>query len=130
MAKTKDKVLDSAGSVKPYVERALRDEELRENVKNAFESAREVYNELIGNRRLVTTASRVVTDKDIHEQLKRAVDEMRSAADRIQGRKRHRSRNSTLLLAGVALGVLALNPTTRSWIFDKVMGGGSDDDFT
>jgi enoyl-CoA hydratase/carnithine racemase len=34
-------VRDSATSVKPYVERALRDEELRANVKNAFDSALE-----------------------------------------------------------------------------------------
>ena len=29
MAKTTDKVVDAAGTVKPYVERALHDEELR-----------------------------------------------------------------------------------------------------
>jgi hypothetical protein len=50
MANTKDKVLDRAGGARPYIERALQDEDLRENVRNAFESARGVYNELIGGR--------------------------------------------------------------------------------
>ena len=50
MAKTKDKVSDAATNAKPYVDRALHDEELRENVRNAYESARTVYNELIGKR--------------------------------------------------------------------------------
>ena len=50
MAKTKDKVSDAASNVKPYVDRALHDDELRDNVRNAYESARSIYNELIGNR--------------------------------------------------------------------------------
>ena len=128
MAKTRDRVRDSAGTAKPYVERALYDEDLRKNVTNAFASARNVYNELIGNRGLVTTASRVATDKDIQDQLKSAVDELRSAADRLQGKKQHAGRNSTLLIVGIALGILALNPSTRNWIAGKVFGGG--DDFT
>jgi hypothetical protein len=128
MAKTRDRVRDSAGTAKPYVERALYDEDLRKNVTNAFASARNVYNELIGNRGLVTTASRVATDKDIQDQLKSAVDELRSAADRLQGKKQRAGRNSTLVIVGIALGILALNPSTRNWIADKVFGGG--DDFT
>ena len=40
MAKTKEKVSDAAANVKPYVDRALHDEELRESVRNAYASAR------------------------------------------------------------------------------------------
>src|SRR5881227_3582299 len=47
MAKTKDKVFDQAGNVKPYLERAAHDEDLRENVLSAFAAAKEVYDELI-----------------------------------------------------------------------------------
>ena len=50
MAKTKDKLLEKTGNARPYVERALTDEELRQNVRNAFESARDVYTELVGRR--------------------------------------------------------------------------------
>jgi hypothetical protein len=131
MAKTSDKVRDSATSVKPYVERALHDEELRENVKNAFNSARAVYDELVGNRGFVTTAGRVATDKDIQDQLKKTVDELRTAADRVQGKKEHTGRNSTLLLVGITIGILfnpATGPATRKFIADKLFGGG--DDFT
>jgi hypothetical protein len=131
MAKTTDKVRGSAKDVKPYVERALRDEDLRENVKNAYDAARGVYDELIGNRGLVTTASRVATDKDIQNQLRSAVDELRSAADRLQGKKDHGSRNSGLLFLGIVLGILfnpATGPATRKFISDKLFGGG--DDFT
>jgi hypothetical protein len=131
MAKTKDKVSDAADTVKPYVERAWKDEDLRENVRNAFESARNVYDELIGGRSVRGVATRVATDKDIQDELKSAIKELRQAADRVQGRKDHTGRNSLLLLAGIAIGILfnpMTGPATRKFISDRLFGGG--DDFT
>ena len=131
MAKTKDKVFDRAGGARPYIERAMKDEELRQNVRNAFESARSVYNELLGGRGAIPVAARVATDKEIQDRLREAIDELRQAADRVQGKKDHGGRNATLLIAGIALGILfnpVTGPATRKWLADTVLGG--DDDFT
>ena len=128
--KTRDRFSDAAANARPYVERAVGDEELRENVKAAFQAAREVSDELIGGRGVTTVASRVATDKEIQEKLKEAVDELRTAADRVQGKKEHPARNATLLIAGIALGILfnpVTGPATRKWLADSVFGG---DDFT
>ena len=87
MAKTKDKVSDAAGTVRPYVDRALHDDELRDNVRNAYESARSIYNELMGNRGVTGVATRVATDKDIQSELRSTITELRRAADRVQGKE-------------------------------------------
>jgi hypothetical protein len=131
MHKTRDKVSDAADNVKPYVDRALHDEELRESVRNAYESARTIYNELIGKRGVSGVATRIATDKDIQDELRSTITELRRAADRVQGREENKSRNSTLLLVGIALGILfnpITGPATRKWLSDRLFGGG--DDFT
>jgi hypothetical protein len=124
MSKT-NKLLDRAEDVRPYVDRALRDEELRENLKGAYAAARDVYNELLGGRGAVATAQRVATDEDIQKSLKKAIDELRTAADRVQGKEDHSTRNKALLLAGITAGILfnpKTGPQTRKWIMDKVTG--------
>jgi hypothetical protein len=130
MAKTKDRVADATENVKPYVERAIGDEKLRADVMSAFTTARDLYNELVGDRRAVTVAARVATDAEIRDKLKDAIEDLRSAADRLQGKKDHGGRNATLLVAGIALGILfnpVTGPETRKWL--KEMIGGGDDEF-
>jgi hypothetical protein len=131
MAKTRDRFTGAANNARPYVERAFTDQELRENVKAAFTAARDVYEELLGNRGVTHVATRVATDKEIQDKLREAVDELRVAADRVQGKqKQHSGRNTLLLLVGIALGILfnpVTGPATRKWIADAAFGG---DDFT
>ena len=131
MAKTSEKVSDAAANVKPYLDRALYDAELRESVRNAYESARAIYDELLGNRGVTGIATRVATDKDIQDELRSAISELRNAADRVQGKAEERAgRNSALLLFGIVLGILFnpfTGPATRKWLSDKAFGG---DDFT
>jgi hypothetical protein len=127
--KAKSKVYDAAGNIKPYVERAMSDERLREDVIRAFASAREIYNDLIGEKSAITVASRVATDDDIRDKLRDAIEDLRHAGDRIQGKKEHAGRNATLLMAGIALGVLfnpITGPETRRFL-KELMGSGDSE---
>ena len=130
MAKTKDKLYDTAETMRPYVDRALHDDDLHENLKQAFATARQVYEELLGNRNLTSTAVRAATDKEIQDNLRKTVEELRGAANRIQGKEDHGTRNTMLLLAGITAGILLnpkTGPQTRKWLMDRIAGEGTDD---
>lgn len=132
MAKTRERVADTAENVRPYLERALKDEGVRDDVMSALAAAREVYNELMGGRGVTQVATRVATSKDVQENLKTAIDDLRHAADRIQGKDDHKSRNMMLLVVGVALGALfnpMTGPATRKWLTDKLFGSDESDEF-
>jgi hypothetical protein len=122
----------AAGTAKPYLGRALRDEEFRENLRAAFAAARAIYEELGSQRGLSSVASSVATDEEIHSNLRRAIKELRQAADRLQEReeqKSHAFRNVALLAGGIAIGVL-FNPLTgpfaRRWVKGKVTGSADE----
>jgi hypothetical protein len=134
MNNTKDKVSDAAASARPYVERALRDKELRDNVRNAYTSARAVYDELASRRKVTDAASRLAADKDLQDELRTAIDELRNAAGRVKDVKRsapdsgRAGWSGLLLLVGIALGIL-LNPITgpaaRRLLARKLFGSGN-----
>lgn len=129
MAKLQDRALNRASDVKPYIERAFKDERVREDVKSAIMTAREIYDQLMGGRQITAAAARVATDKEIQESLRDAIDDLRDAADRIQGKSSHSARNATLLMTGIVLGILfnpLTGPGTRRWLQDKIFGEGEE----
>ena len=127
MNKKTEKLSDAATNVRPYVERALKDEELRDNVRQAFQAAKEVYGELVSKGQVSKAAAHALTDREVQENMRTAVEELRHAASRVQGQEDapHRGRNTTLLLSGIALGIL-FNPVTgpqaRAWLRETVLG--------
>jgi hypothetical protein len=121
----KETVNQAVETARPYVDRLARDEELHEHVKNAYASARTIYDDLIGGRGAQALATKVATDKDIQGQLRNAVEELRLAGERAQGKESHTKRNAALLVLGITLGILfnpATGPQTRKWLKDKVLG--------
>jgi len=134
MTNTKDKVADAAASARPYVERAIRDKELRENVRNAYSSARAVYDELASRRRVSDAATQLAGDKDLQDEIRSVIDELRNAAGRVKDVKRgapepgRAAWNGLLLFVGIALGIL-LNPITgpavRRMLARKLFGSGN-----
>jgi hypothetical protein len=131
MPKAAEKVANVAGTAKPYVDRALHDEELREHVKQAYAAARQIYDDVLAPRSVVGAAQRVAADQDVQDNLRVAVAELRQAATRLQSspKERHPGR-ALFLLVGIVLGLLfnpVTGPETRRWVKNKLSGG--DDEF-
>ena len=133
MHATKEKVADAKEQLRPYVERALKDEELRRNVKDAYTSARALYEQLLTKSDVGHVATKLVSDEDVQAQLRDVVSQIRTAAGRVQSAPkeaaRNRTRNTLLLGVGVAAGLL-LNPLTgpslRGWLKRKLFSRKGD----
>ena len=127
MNKSTNKVRDAAETARPYVERAISDEEFRESLRAAFMAAKEIYDELVPQKGVTGLATKVAKDEDVQESLMRAVAELRNAADRIQDEKpSHGFRNVLFILIGVAIGIFFnpfTGPETRRWVKGRVSGG-------
>jgi gas vesicle protein len=117
MTYTKERAAAAAANARPYVERALHDQELRDNIRNAYTSARAVYDQLGSRRKVSDAASRLAADKDLQDEIRSAIDELRNASRRVKNVKHpapepaQTAKNSLLLLFGIAVGLL-LNPIT------------------
>jgi hypothetical protein len=132
MAKTKERpAATAADALKPYVQRAMTDPELRDDLIAAFTTARALYGQLSKGKSVKEKAGKV-SEKDFQKDLQELVAELTDASERLQGKaekktkKSHKARNRVLLLTGVTLGVL-YNPwtgeQTREWIMERVAGG-------
>lgn len=121
----KESVTGVVERARPYAERMAHDEDLHDHVKKAYVSARKIYDELLGDRGTAGIAKRVARDRDIQDELKKTIEELRQATRRVKGKDSHKVRNATLLLAGIAIGILfnpATGPETRRWLKDKIFG--------
>ena len=130
MAKTKTSAGSTTEALKPYVQRAMTDPELRDDLLAAFVAARSIYGQMAQGRGLKGKAEKV-SEKDFQKQLQSLVSDVTEASDRLKGEKEksHKTRNRVILLTGVTLGVLYnpwTGPATREWIMDRIAGGNGD----
>jgi hypothetical protein len=134
MTITKERVADATAHVRPYLERALRDQELRHTVQSAYASARTLYDELLAKDDVAEVASRLASDESLQDEMKNVVDQLRRAAGRVQivhedelDRGSRKARKGLLLIAGIMLGLL-FNPLTgppvRRWLKRRLFGAG------
>jgi hypothetical protein len=126
MAKKAAKMGDTIDLVRPYLERALRDEEFRNDLKDALKAAKELYGPLTKQNGVSGSARALATDKKTQEQMRRAVDDLLNAKDTLQGKKKksHKGRNM-VLLAGIVAGALYnpwTGPQTREKLLDMIAG--------
>jgi hypothetical protein len=110
-----------------YVRRVVEDEELRENLRTAFESARKAYGRMSNGKGPVKS---ITEDKKTQKQLREAAASLREAADSLKGAKRtrKRKRRGGLLLILIGAGAaIALSEGLRSKLLDTLFG--SEEEF-
>jgi hypothetical protein len=110
-----------------YVQRFIEDEELRENVRNAFVSAKKAYGRINGKGPV-----KALDDKKVQRELKEAAASLKDAADSLRGGKRKKRRKGRLLLiAFVGAGLaLALSEDLRKKALDALFGAEEEFEYT
>lgn len=125
---SKRKQAQSKGSAavetgKPYVQRVIQDEDLRDNVRTAFDAAQDAYKRLSNGK---SPQKALLDDKKLQKDLKQAASALRDAGQALsEGPKRKKKGGvgGALLLvlvgAGVAVGV---SESLRSKVLDALFG--------
>ena len=112
----------------PYVQRVMEDPELRENLRNAFESARKAYTRMSNSKGPVKA---VTEDKKVQRELKEAASSLKDAADSLRGKKKKRRKGRLLLVAVVGAGLaLALSEDLRKKVLDTLFGAEEELEYT
>src|SRR5918995_6731810 len=113
----------------PYVQRVIEDEELRHNLRDAFQSARHAYGRIAKNGK---PARRLMDDKKVQRDLRAAADSLREASEQLRAPKRRKGRLRRLLLLGaVGVGVtLALSESARKAVMDALFGAEEEFEYS
>ena len=135
MAAKKKAAKAGAVAAAPYVQRVISDEELRENVRSAIESAREAFARLSNGK---GPAKTVLDDKKFHRSvagsavaLKIASDALREAPKRQSPKKRKRRLGRKLMILVVGAGIaLAVSEDLRNKVLDQLFGKEEEFEYT
>ena len=114
----------------PYVQRLVEDEELRDNLKDAFEAAKKAYGRATGNGK--GTVKAVTSDRKVQRELRQAAESLREANERMRKPKRRRSRLGRLILLALVGGIVALivSEEARKTVLDTLFGAEEEFEYT
>jgi adenylosuccinate synthase len=113
-----------------YVQRLVEDEELRDNLRTAFQSAKKAYSRMANGKGPVKA---LTEDKKTQKELREAASSLRDAADSLRGaKKKRRGGFGKFLLVGiVGAGLaLALSEDLRKKVLDALFGAEEEFEYT
>jgi hypothetical protein len=134
MAKSKAAKAGAAASAarsNPYVRRALEDEDLRDNVRVAFEAARDAYGRVSNGKK---PAKMLTDDKKVQKDIKKAAEALKEVGGALQEgpKKKRRFGLGKLLFIAIIGGAIAVavNEGLRNKVLDLVFGAEEEFDYT
>jgi hypothetical protein len=115
----------------PYVQRVVEDDELRDNLRTAYDSAKKAYERMSNGK---GPAKALLDDKKTQKELKEAASSLKEAADSLRGGKKKKSGGGLgkkLLVLVVGAGVaLALSEGLRKKVLDTLFGAEEEFEYT
>jgi hypothetical protein len=115
----------------PYVQRLIEDEELRESLKDAFESAKSAYGRATGNGK--STVQAVTGDKKVQKDLRKAAESLQEASESLRSKpKKRKGGIGRLLLIAIVGAVIALavSEGARKAVLDALFGAEEEFEYT
>jgi hypothetical protein len=117
----------------PYVQRLIEDDELRDNIQQAYESAQAAFGRLSNGK---SPAKAIFDDKKLQKDLKQAADSIRDASVALREAPGKRKSSGggffrKVLVVGVAGGLaLALSEGLRKKVLDALFGAEEEFEYT
>ena len=112
-----------------YVQRLVEDDELRENLRTAYASARSAYGRMDGK-----TPQKALDNKKVQKDLKQAATSLKDAADALRDQKKKKKRGRGKGLIGVVIvgGIAALvaSEGLRKKVLDALFGAEEEFEYT
>jgi len=134
MASKKQKAQKAAMQARanPYVRRIAEDEDLRQNIVDAYESAKKAYSRLSNGK---SPTKQIFDDKKLQKEIKNAASNVRDASVALrEAPKKKRSGLSlkrVVVLGAVGAGVaLALSEDLRKKALDTLFGAEEEFEYT
>lgn len=126
----KIKASNAADTARPYVQRLIEDDELRDNLREAYDAGRDAYSRASGAKR----PSDVLEDKKLQKDLRNASEALRAASDALREPEK-KDKGGTfgklLLIALIgAILALALSEDLRKTLLDKLFGAEEEFEYT
>ena len=130
-SKAKDKASTAYEGARPYVQRLIEDEELRDNLREAYEAGRNAYARASGAKK----PSALLDDKKLQKDLKSASESLRAASEALREPEKAAKRGhpflKLLVIAFIgAVLAIALSEDLRKAVLDQLFGAEEEFEYT
>ena len=126
------KAIEAAEVARPYVKKLIEDDDLRSNLREAYEAARDAYDRAVEGK---GPAKSVLEDKKLQGDLKAAAESLRAASEVLREPPEPERTGSPflrLLLVALVAAVLALvlSEDLRKALLDRLFGAEEEFEYT
>lgn len=131
-SKAREKTQSAVESARPYVRRLIEDEELRDNLREAYDAGRNAYTRASGAKK----PSALLDDKKLQDDLRSASESLRAVSEALRepekvSKSGGHAFGKLLLIAFIgAILAIALSEDLRKSILDQLFGAEEEFEYT